>query len=167
MKECFKCKKVLDLSAFYKHPKMGDGHLGKCKECTRNDSEQRRKIKELDPEWAEKEKERHRVKSASRYQPKFTPFNQRKKRPKIYDEPWPLRNPGKKAAHTKVSNAIRDGRLFRLPCEKCGDAAQAHHDDYSKPLAVRWLCVKHHNEHHVEMRRLERFTRDQLNQATP
>jgi hypothetical protein len=47
------------------------------------------------------------------------------------------------------SNAIRDGRLIRQPCEVCGALnVEAHHDDYSKPLTVRWLCRRHHLEHH-------------------
>lgn len=29
---------------------------------------------------------------------------------------------------------------------------QAHHDDYSKPLEVRWLCVPHHALHHKQLR---------------
>jgi hypothetical protein len=35
----------------------------------------------------------------------------------------------------------------------CGNAAtHAHHDDYSKPLEVRWLCRAHHSEHHTTER---------------
>jgi ribosomal protein S27AE len=37
-------------------------------------------------------------------------------------------------------------------CSKCGAKAQAHHDDYKKPLDVRWLCPKHHGEHHRNVR---------------
>lgn len=59
------------------------------------------------------------------------------------------RNPIQKKANQAVNNAIRDGRLTRQPCEVCGaQKAQAHHEDYSKPLDVRWLCTKHHAEWH-------------------
>jgi hypothetical protein len=40
------------------------------------------------------------------------------------------------------------GKLIPQPCEKCGDPAQMHHDDYSKPLAVRWMCRPCHGAHH-------------------
>jgi len=45
---------------------------------------------------------------------------------------------------------IRRGILIRLPCEVCGsnEDVEAHHDDYNKPMDVRWLCRIHHIEHH-------------------
>ena len=45
---------------------------------------------------------------------------------------------------------MQDGTLTKLPCEICctNIDVQAHHDDYNKPLDVRWLCRKHHREHH-------------------
>lgn len=50
-----------------------------------------------------------------------------------------------------VRAAINAGRLTRQPCEICGaSSTDAHHDDYSKPLAVRWLCRPHHIEYHAK-----------------
>ena len=68
MKKCFKCGIEKPLEDFYPHKQMGDGHLNKCKECTRNDSELRRKkLMQTDPSWVEKEAERHRAKGKKRY----------------------------------------------------------------------------------------------------
>jgi hypothetical protein len=39
--------------------------------------------------------------------------------------------------------------LTKLPCEVCKSPdTHAHHDDYSKPLDVRWLCSQHHGQEH-------------------
>lgn len=53
-------------------------------------------------------------------------------------------------ARWQVNRAIASGRLQRQPCEQCGCRAHAHHDDYAKPLDVRWLCSIHHREHHAQ-----------------
>lgn len=54
-------------------------------------------------------------------------------------------------ARRKVRHEIQMGRLVRQPCEICGEVlSQAHHDDYSKPLEIRWLCISHHREHHAK-----------------
>ena len=59
--------------------------------------------------------------------------------------------PNQYKAQTAVNNAIRDGRLQAKSCQVCGcEITHAHHDDYSKPLDVRWLCPRHHNEWHAE-----------------
>ena len=43
---------------------------------------------------------------------------------------------------------LRRGKIERQGCEVCGGSAEMHHDDYSKPLEVRWLCRVHHLAHH-------------------
>jgi hypothetical protein len=48
-----------------------------------------------------------------------------------------------------VNRRIASGRLVRGLCEICGvSETQAHHDDYSKPLEVRWFCRTHHLDLH-------------------
>jgi len=62
------------------------------------------------------------------------------------------RSPEKVIAREMVQAEIRAGRLVRGTCEKCGlENAHAHHDDYTKPLDIRWLCPPHHREHHAQM----------------
>jgi hypothetical protein len=54
-------------------------------------------------------------------------------------------------ARNKVASAIRSGTLVKLPCEVCGEVkSQGHHEDYSKPLEVIWLCAVHHKEKHMK-----------------
>ena len=59
------------------------------------------------------------------------------------------RYPERRIAHQAVQTALRNKSLVRAQCEVCGiDNTEAHHDDYSKVLNVRWLCHKHHMELH-------------------
>jgi hypothetical protein len=61
----------------------------------------------------------------------------------------------RRAVRIQTFMAIRNGKLKRQPCEVCGttERIEAHHDDYSKPLEVRWLCTTHHAEHHSKLDR--------------
>lgn len=58
------------------------------------------------------------------------------------------------AYHARIASyhAIERGILKRQPCETCGTIIdiQGHHDDYLKPLEIRWLCRKHHQELHLK-----------------
>jgi hypothetical protein len=59
----------------------------------------------------------------------------------------------KQAAYSEVALARREGRLVSGPCEVCGSLKTVgHHDDYTKPLEIRWLCSRHHLKYHAEQR---------------
>jgi hypothetical protein len=147
MKKCTKCGETKGREEFYRHAGMADGLLSKCKTCTKRDVRENRarKIEYYREYDRARSNLPHRVEARAAYSQ--TPEG--KEALRRGSKAWDKRNPIKKAASTAVSNAVRDGRLTRQPCEICGkDNAQAHHDDYSKPLDVRWLCTTHHAEWH-------------------
>lgn len=57
--------------------------------------------------------------------------------------------------YSAVVKAKRQGLLKpvgKTPCERCGAPSQAkHHDDYSRPLAVTYLCQRCHVARHKEL----------------
>ena len=145
MKTCFKCGLPKPIDEFYAHPQMANGHLGKCKDCCKTDVKRNYKAKK--PQYQKYEQQRaqlpHRIVLRTEYQAAHPEVCNRLKKK------WEERNPEKKHACTTLNNAIRDGKLFRQTvCEICGNSenVEAHHDDYAKPLAVHWLCKKHHWE---------------------
>jgi len=55
----------------------------------------------------------------------------------------------RKIARSRAMHAAVFGRLDVNPCERCGAInAEMHHDDYSKPLDVRFLCRPCHLAEH-------------------
>ena len=70
----------------------------------------------------------------------------------VASKKWDVANAIRRRAITATGNAIRDGKLTPQPCFVCGRKADAHHPDYSAPLAVSWLCRKHHAQLHNEHR---------------
>jgi ribosomal protein S27AE len=61
-----------------------------------------------------------------------------------------FRNPLKVKARKAVWNLLRYGKLQKQPCEQCtAPKVEAHHDDYEKPLDVRWVCRSHHTAIHA------------------
>ena len=55
-------------------------------------------------------------------------------------------------AHRLVHQALQAGKLVVGPCEintDCRGRLVAHHDDYTKPLDVRWFCRRHHLIHEL------------------
>jgi len=54
--------------------------------------------------------------------------------------------------YRKLRTAIESGKIKTLPCEICGNPdSMGHHEDYSKPYDVKWLCRKHHYRIHYNI----------------
>jgi hypothetical protein len=132
MKVCFKCNLSKPLSEFYKHSKMADGHLNKCKICTRTDVKTHRRNNDSVREYDRKRGNRQSHEYLKNYRKD---------------------NPVKYKAHNAVTNALRDGKLVKQSkCEDCLSDfhVEAHHDDYSLPLKIRWLCARCHSLWHEQ-----------------
>ncbi len=76
MKKCRKCGIEKPLSDYYKHKKMGDGHLNICIDCTKRRIKKDYDKKMKNPQFLEKEKERNRLKyhrlySDGRHKPSY------------------------------------------------------------------------------------------------
>ena len=66
-------------------------------------------------------------------------------RVRAYREKDPEQTRLKRRAVSAVHYALSTGKLKKQPCEVCGDPkSEAHHDDYTQPLKIRWRCHKHH-----------------------
>jgi ribosomal protein S27AE len=73
-----------------------------------------------------------------------------RRRERIYSQRYRENNTLKCRARYEVRKALRIGTLKKKPCEICGSLkTEAHHDDYSKPLDVRWLCKDCHADVHA------------------
>lgn len=128
LKRCFKCGQSKPISGFYRHPQMGDGHLGKCKECTKADAAYRERwLRATDPEWVARERARCAAKQRG-YQP----------------------DPEKERAREAARGAIAKGLIAKPDhCQRCGNRLpapriHAHHADYSRPLDVVFVCAGCH-----------------------
>lgn len=137
-KTCFKCGKTLPLVEFYKHKMMADGHLNKCKTCTKADVS------------------KHRAENVERireYDRQRANLPHRREQAKRIGERWREEHPKRRAANIAVGNAVRRGDLNPLPCFECGaEKTEAHHPDYDRPLDVIWLCPAHHKQTHAMTR---------------
>jgi ribosomal protein S27AE len=152
MKTCFKCNEKKPLNDFYKHKAMGDGHLNKCKECNKKDTQENR-LKNLDYYL---EYDRSRANNPDRVEARqsYSNTEQGKEAHNRAKRKWVLNNSKKRQVINQVNNAIKKGNLMKQKmCSECGKTGvriEGHHDDYNQPLSVRWLCSECHRAWHKE-----------------
>ena len=75
----------------------------------------------------------------------------RKKHPeKGMEHYWKFRD--RAIARDLARAALRKGIISKRPCQVCGsEKSEMHHEDYSKPYDVIWLCKKHHGrKRHIQ-----------------
>ena len=142
MKKCFKCGVEKSLDDFYVHKQMGDGHLNKCKDCNKKDVSLNRKDK---------------IEFYTKYEVSRNKMDFRKEQRKQYLRNHRDKYPEKNKARQLVAYAISKGEIIPLKnCQDCGkvggesrkNCLHAHHEDYSKPLDVVWLCASCHVKRH-------------------
>lgn len=120
---------------------------GKCKECIKRDIKKNRleKIEYYRQYDRMRGSMPHRVAARKEYQKTDAWKVSHAKSLKKSAEKYPERA----KARIKFSNAVRDGKVSKLPCFVCGcENTEGHHPDYGRPLDVVWLCNKHHTETH-------------------
>jgi hypothetical protein len=149
MKVCKECKIKKPLTDYYVHKETSDGYLNKCKECVKQRVHKHRINNTITINEYDKKRNilPHRVEARKNYTKTESGKIARKQALLNYKHNYPL----KYAAHVITTNAIRDGNLIKkTSCSKCNSTCkiEGHHNDYTKPLDVTWLCELCHKEWH-------------------
>lgn len=136
MKKCRRCGKDLPLEEFYTHPRMADGHLNICKECTKK--------------RVSKHRESH-IDNIRAYDRERAKLPHRKEKSRKITKKRRHEVEGYEAAHMAVEHAVKSGKIIKPnQCQCCGHIGrlEAHHHSYSKKLSIIWLCSACHKQYH-------------------
>ena len=130
-KKCFKCEIIKPLNEFYVHKQMADGHLNKCKECTKKEIKDNYNSNLLKDGFIESERKRGRVKYHTLYKDKVY------KNRNVYRQKWSQNYPEKKEASIKSSHIKKEG-------------FEKHHWSYNKEhyKDIIFLTKKEHSKAH-------------------
>lgn len=139
---CTKCLASKDSSEFYSHCKGRHKRMSKCKEC------HKRYVIEYQRKNADKMRTIYKERINN---------PRRREQNKQYYAAMKARCPERFRAYSLFHSARKCGRITPSPCEVCGSTRriEGHHEDYSKPLEVRWLCKAHHLQLHAKWWRHE------------
>lgn len=137
---CGTCKVYKPASDYYEDGKTAAGVASVCKKCHTASS-----IRTRDPESARQGNAAYMRRARADDPAKF------QAREKAAAAKKRALHPEKVAARNAVNSAVKRGDLTKpKACECCGQEKRitGHHDDYSKPLSVRWLCYACHGKEH-------------------
>ena len=173
LKKCKSCKEIKSITGFSTYKRSPDNLQYSCKACQSKYAKENyariyagqkkwrfdnlESVRKQRKEYCEQRKEQkkeydHEYQKKNREKINAGKRAWRAKNPDKsfeYTKKSQAKHPEKRVARRKLNRAIELGTIARMPCEVCGNSkVDAHHDDYTKPLEIRWLCRKHHAEHH-------------------
>ena len=144
-KKCRQCKEIKPTSDFFKRKKSLDGLKSHCKVCDRK----------YVAKYYYKNIEKRKSDSAKYNRVNMSKIIERNLKDKV-------KNPHKWKARQDLRNAVKQGKIIKpIDCEMsdissaCFGRLQAHHENYNKPLKVKWLCLKHHKYIHRKYKQYE------------
>lgn len=138
-KQCSRCGQAKGVISFTRNRSQPDGLENWCRDC-RNTAERGRYHGSLDAARSAGREKQRRLRRNGDYRPvkrarRWKNVGLSRERERIY---------------ALVARAVKCGKIAKRPCETCGDPkVKAHHDDYSRPLDVMWLCEIHHRAVHA------------------
>lgn len=145
-KTCSRCGEAKPLSKFSKQLKNKDGRYTYCVACQIR--RQQAALVAKDPLAREMRLARRREWLSNRRANGYIA-------PRKYAASY---NASQQAANTKLNIALSKGEVLKESCIVCGSKdSEAHHEDYSKPLDVVWMCRKHHKQRHIELRQIKDY----------
>ena len=131
---CVDCGQILPRTDFHKDSSKFDGLKRRCKTC-------RRDYMRANPDVGRKAAQKYRRDHSEIYKSKVQQYKND--------------NPERRRAVYTLDNAVRDRRVIRPnKCSVCNKPCKpdGHHEDYSLPLAVMWVCRSCHITYHKKRR---------------
>lgn len=150
MKTCTKCHEEKALSEFNKRSKSKDGLQYRCKICSVEADKIYRKSVRGKAAYKKYRRSTSGKAILEKIQNKYRYSTQGQAARKTYGVAYRKTKDGqlKIKARSAVACALRARQLTKGPCAICftNNSIEAHHPDYTKPLAVEWYCTMHHGE---------------------
>jgi hypothetical protein len=151
-KRCNRCGEVKSLSEFHRQSNAKDGRQPKCKGCalalaSAYYQANRDRVSQYHKKRyrADREAKKHQAKEWRLANPQRAAESSERSRE---------RHPEKVKAREALNHAVAAGTVVKPDrCEDCGEPTESrrlhgHHEDYSKPLDVEWLCSACHGTRH-------------------
>ena len=151
-KACKTCGKVKPFTDFYRDRRLRSSYFTECKVCTRLRNVAWRKVNPERHAASKKAWQKANIELVSIDQKLW----KKKNSDKVQEvkQRYAKRHPEKIQCWRVVNSAVRIGKIVKKPCIKCGitEDIHAHHEDYTQPHQITWLCRKHHTELHNKLR---------------